>query len=185
MDIETIVSLALLLFYLIYQFRSKKPRPDPQPDRSLPPIRTGQRPVPQSYEASDGGSELERALREIQQSLGNPAPRPTPAPLPPPKAAPAAARPQSVAGPGSGFRREEKFERKKGPQPAKVREFKPAGALSHKKPAKATFQELDTFEQESDVHGWRHDSAAVLRDALISAEVLGPPRARRRPGYKD
>jgi hypothetical protein len=82
MDVETLTSLALLAFYLLYQVLSgRKQKQPPKPSPSAPKPR----PAP--------SSDLEEALREIQEALRQ---RPTAPPQPQPSAPSSARLPEGL-----------------------------------------------------------------------------------------
>lgn len=188
MDSETLFSLVLIVIYFLFQaFSGKKkqkgkPRPVPQ-ERPEAPRSTGSQP-----------QTLEEALREIREALG--APRPEPAEQKPSSPEPAAERPHPLI---------ESRPASLPPAPPKRwemprrQEFQPVAKEHREAHFLKDIEEAGPYRPVADVETDRglDEQPAPLskrqrtlrrrlkepkatRDAVLLAEILGPPRAKRR-----
>jgi hypothetical protein len=164
MDLETLGPLALILLYLLFQLFTRRKQPEKRP------------PLPRPEQAREDAQEpatLQEALSEIRRAMGMEEPEPYHAPPRPP--APVRA---------PEWRR---------PVPATPTRTRERGAPRKEKslsPRRSTPVLDDSPEAGADAHVRRQallerlstpDSA---REAVLLADILGPPKSRRRLGHR-
>lgn len=183
MDFETIVTLLLLLFYLLYQMLGRQKRPVQRKPTEVPDAEKKERPSLRT--------ELEEALREIREAMEPPAqPKHEPAPVPD--------RELST-------RSQLELETEKPlPQPANiervpVRRQKMQSTVSERAvkviapPAKAakpsqteqesSLPDIDKLNQRIEKQSYlskQLKNRETLREAIVISEILGPPLSKRR-----